>query len=184
MITAMMELMNSAVICYEDLSQQKNIIQVVYGDRVDRVRTQEIRDSIRKDDVDQILNMLTGVDDSDISVAINDIWAPLVAELVTEFARVGSTFDREDRIGQFMRRQIRSALIVDVQAAVICWFVPVSRAYLSAAHLAALVFSRCGIASGIWPWSSIPPGPSLYVGESAQNSGNTARCLGEIRYQF
>jgi hypothetical protein len=176
--------MNSSVLSHEGLSKPKNIKPVVYSDRVDTVLSQEIRTAIRKDDVDQILKMLTGVDDGDISVAISDLWAPLVSELITERARVGSTFDHDDQIGQLMRRQIRSASIVDVQAAVICWFVPVSRAYLSAAHLAALVFTRCGIASGIWPWSRTAPGPSLYVGQTAQNSDDTAWCLGQIRCQF
>ena len=100
-------------------------------------------------------------------------------------ARAGhSTADDEDLL-RLIRHQSRSEFIKFSIHGTIEWLVPAAPEDRTAAHVAALIFTRLGTLSRPWLWDTIPDkGRFLILGEQGGNKVMAAhhRCEGRLTF--
>lgn len=121
-----------------------------------------MRCAIHLHDAEQVRRLLLCVDGISTSIAIRALWLPIVEML----GRDGTAFDGDGQLSHLVRQQIRAALLVEADLPVSRWLVPVTLADTTAAYLTALVLSRCGMGTRVWPWLLPAPGRMIMVGDS------------------
>jgi hypothetical protein len=113
-------------------------------------------------DAEQVQRLLASADDVSTAVAIRALWLPIVEMLGHD----GVAFDGDGQLSHLVRKQIRAALLLEDDVPISRWLVPVTLADTTAAYLTALVLSRCGMGTRVWPWLLPAPGRLLMVGDS------------------
>jgi len=138
-----------------------------------------MRNSITHQQVEWAVRLLDHAGDIPVAMAIRALWLPLAQEL----SRSGSTFD-DGRVGQLLRQHIRTALLDEIDVPVCRWVMPMTATDLTATHLAALILTRCGVGSRVWPWWPMPaPGPSILVGDGDRIPADQIRITIQEQHQ-